>query len=459
MKHKNSIERKSENMRCGKRVIALMVAGVFGITVTNGSVPVYAMENENEFDSDMVYRTMVKMEERTENGTSLVTVSPGGIQETVSPGGIQETVSPGGIQETATPGGIKGEENQETGTTIRPKETKSPEKPETGVIPSEDPAPIMPTASIPTRQPVTPNPAKTNTPATTKPGKTNTPVFTIPPRKSEAPVNTRIPEQTIVPVETMLLPPPTKAPVKTIPPVATLPPAPTLPPEQTVPPVKTEQPVKTLPPVKSEPPVVTAPPNHTEIPEQTKGPGIDNKDDIFPTQQPAIDPRREYCRITYQLNGGRNHKKNPAKVKKKGVRVILKAPCKLNYTFEGWYTDRKYVHKVTTVGNTSLSFLTLYAKWKKVTVKKAIISYARKRKPGSIIVQVKKEKGVSGFEYVYAKDSYFRRKYRLRTTKNPKTLSKLTKKKIYYIKVRAYKIDSTGKKIYGTYSWVKRVKA
>ena len=44
MKHKNSIERKSENMRCGKRVIALMVAGVFGITVTNGSVPVYAME-------------------------------------------------------------------------------------------------------------------------------------------------------------------------------------------------------------------------------------------------------------------------------------------------------------------------------------------------------------------------------------------------------------------------------
>ena len=38
------------------------------------------------------------------------------------------------------------------------------------------------------------------------------------------------------------------------------------------------------------------------------------------------------------------------------------------------------------------------------------------------------------------------------------TLKKLSKKKTYYVKVRAYRIDSTGKMKYGKYTSVSKVK-
>ena len=42
--------------------------------------------------------------------------------------------------------------------------------------------------------------------------------------------------------------------------------------------------------------------------------------------------------------------------------------------------------------------------------------------------------------------------------RNIKTLSKLSKGKNYYVKVRAYKKDSTGAKVYGSFSGAKKVK-
>ena len=39
-----------------------------------------------------------------------------------------------------------------------------------------------------------------------------------------------------------------------------------------------------------------------------------------------------------------------------------------------------------------------------------------------------------------------------------KTITKLKKGKTYYVKVRAYTKDSKGKKVYGKYSNVKKVK-
>lgn len=225
-------------------------------------------------------------------------------------------------------------------------------------------------------------------------------------------------------------------------------------PEITFLPIQTESPVHTQLPIKT-PSLPTFLPDSTITPTATKKP--DNAGEPVTTMKPPSDGEG-FCQITYQLNGGKNHRSNPDKVKKKGVSVVLNAPSKAKYTFAGWYTDAKYTHKVTTVGNTSLSFLTLYAKWKRVTVKQVKISMVKKKGTNNILVKVERENGVKGFEYVYAKDSSFKRKFRLRTKKNPKTLSKLMKKKKYYIKVRAYKLDSTGKKIYGIYSRVKKVK-
>ena len=64
-------------------------------------------------------------------------------------------------------------------------------------------------------------------------------------------------------------------------------------------------------------------------------------------------------KITYKLNGGKNHKSNP---KKYGGTITLKNPTRSGYTFKGWYTDKKFKKKVTKLTNKKV---TLYAKWAK----------------------------------------------------------------------------------------------
>ena len=56
-------------------------------------------------------------------------------------------------------------------------------------------------------------------------------------------------------------------------------------------------------------------------------------------------------------------------------------------------------------------------------------------------------------------DKKMKKKCTTITTKSKKyTLKKLSKKKTYYVKVRAYRIDSTGKMKYGKYTSVSKVK-
>jgi hypothetical protein len=51
-------------------------------------------------------------------------------------------------------------------------------------------------------------------------------------------------------------------------------------------------------------------------------------------------------------------------------------------------------------------------------------------------------------------------KYRhsIESSKTSYTVAKLKKGKTYYVRVRAYKVDSTGAKVYGKWSSVKHVK-
>ncbi len=67
-------------------------------------------------------------------------------------------------------------------------------------------------------------------------------------------------------------------------------------------------------------------------------------------------------KITYKLNGGTNNKKNPASYTRAN-KVTLKNPTKKGYTFKGWYKDKKYKNKITTIKKGSTGKITLYAKW------------------------------------------------------------------------------------------------
>ena len=125
------------------------------------------------------------------------------------------------------------------------------------------------------------------------------------------------------------------------------------------------------------------------------------------------------CKITYKLGKGKNNDQNPEYYYNQ--KVNLKAASKKGYAFKGWYTDSKYTKKITTIAKNSKKNITVYAKREKVVVKKGAVK-------------------------------------KVTVTGTSKTLSKLSKGKTYYVKVRAYKKDSTGAKVYGSFSSVKKVK-
>ena len=69
--------------------------------------------------------------------------------------------------------------------------------------------------------------------------------------------------------------------------------------------------------------------------------------------------------ITYNLNGGKNNKKNPKTYKITSKTIKLSNPSKKGYVFKGWYCDKKCTKKVTSIKKGSTGKVTLYAKWKK----------------------------------------------------------------------------------------------
>ena len=162
-------------------------------------------------------------------------------------------------------------------------------------------------------------------------------------------------------------------------------------------------------------------------------------------------------KITYKLNKGKNNASNPSTYY--GKKVTLKNPSRKGYAFAGWYTDAKFKKKITSISSSAKSDYILYAKWTKVKVAKASLTSAKNSKSKQILLKYKKVSGAKGYEISYSTDKKFKKAVtKKNTAKTSYTISKLKKGKIYYVRIRAYKIDSTGKKVYGKYSSVKKVK-
>ena len=159
-------------------------------------------------------------------------------------------------------------------------------------------------------------------------------------------------------------------------------------------------------------------------------------------------------KITYVTNGGKQSG-NPTTYTKSTASIKLKDAIRKKYKFLGWYSDSKCKNRVTQIAKGSTGNRTLYAKWKKISVAKAKIKKVTKKK--ALMITLKKLSGVSGYQIRYATN----KKLKKPKTKTIKKLSlKVTgikKKKKYYIKVRAYVIDSTGSKVYGKWSSLKKV--
>ncbi len=130
-------------------------------------------------------------------------------------------------------------------------------------------------------------------------------------------------------------------------------------------------------------------------------------------------------------------------------------PKRSNYSFAGWYTSSgekwNFSSKVT-------KDMTLTAKWKKVTTGKASIKKVTNVSGKKMKVTLKKVSGAKGYEFRYASNSKMKSAKRVTGKSTSRTIGSLKKGKTYYVQARAYKTDSKGKKIYGSWSGKKSVK-
>lgn len=95
---------------------------------------------------------------------------------------------------------------------------------------------------------------------------------------------------------------------------------------------------------------------------------------------------------------------------------------------------------------------------------KVTISSLKNSKEKKMVIKWKKVKNAKGYQVEWALNSSFTKSKKSKTIKGNSskslslTVKNLKKSKKYYVRVRAYKTDTNGKKIYGKWSTVKKVK-
>lgn len=156
--------------------------------------------------------------------------------------------------------------------------------------------------------------------------------------------------------------------------------------------------------------------------------------------------------VTFNSNGGTNVATKQAKQNSKISKP--KNPTRRNYTFAGWYNGKtKYNFNQTANCN-----LTLTAHWSKVKVSRSTLRSVKNSSKAKITVTYKKISKAKGYQIDIANTSNFRsHKVTYTSSKTSRIIKNLIQGKTYYIRVRAYKIDSTGNKVYGRYSSRKKI--
>lgn len=116
------------------------------------------------------------------------------------------------------------------------------------------------------------------------------------------------------------------------------------------------------------------------------------------------------------------------------------------------YSFRVSAYKNGEMGEASSTF-------RNVTVPKKVANKSAKSSSRKRITYKWKKTNASGYQYQWSTYKSFKKNYKTKTTKNTSVSIKTAQsRKRYYVRTRAYKIDSSGHKIYGSWSNVKSVK-
>lgn len=164
--------------------------------------------------------------------------------------------------------------------------------------------------------------------------------------------------------------------------------------------------------------------------------------------------------VQFDRNGGTNLSRRTMTLLKDDAPGIMPKVQRKDYLFDGWYTQKEGGAKVA--GDQPLTeAATLYARWIKVQAPGKTASLTLKSaKKGQIQAVFQSVKDAAGYQIDYSTSKKFTSKKTKEAgaAAKTKTLTGLKAGKKYYVRVRAYRIDSMGNRIYGVYSGVKNVK-
>lgn len=168
--------------------------------------------------------------------------------------------------------------------------------------------------------------------------------------------------------------------------------------------------------------------------------------------------------ITLNANGGNISGTNYSNSKKTvtfgNTHGSLKSAKRSGYVFKGWYTSKNFTNRITPGVKVSyVGSRTLYAKWSKVTSPaKVILLSLNSTVQKKMTLAIGKVSGVDGYEIMYSTKSNFSGNCKtVITSKTIYSNGSLARNKKYYVKVRAYKKDSKGNRINGSWSTARSV--
>lgn len=164
--------------------------------------------------------------------------------------------------------------------------------------------------------------------------------------------------------------------------------------------------------------------------------------------------------LQFDMNGGTNLSRKTMTLLENDSPGIMPKVQRKDYTFDGWYTQQDGGEKVN--GDKPLGeATTLYARWAKTAVPaKTAAPTLNSKKKGQMQVSFQTVSGAAGYEIAYSTNKTFTsaKTKEAGAAVKSKTISGLKAGKKYYVRVRAYSMDSMKNKIYGAYSTVKSVK-
>ena len=169
--------------------------------------------------------------------------------------------------------------------------------------------------------------------------------------------------------------------------------------------------------------------------------------------------------IHFDKNGGTGTMKRVYPKYGRNYRLPANTFKKAGYTFAGWNTRKdgkgttyKNQCNVKNLSSKNGELIRFYAQWKKISLatpgKPTLGNYAA----GRLTVTCKEVKRADGYLIQYSTNKNMKNAKTVSTTTLKKNIYKLKKGTTYYVRVRAYKVDSTGKKVCGKYSGIQSKK-